>query len=112
MTWFAVDDRIHSHPKSRTAGLEAMGLWAMGGAYSADFLTDGHVPAWFVDSWPKGKTLAKRLVDAHLWEDHPTGDGWQVLSWTEYQRTREQVLADREAARIRKERMKERRTEQ
>lgn len=26
MPWFKVDDKIHSHPKARRAGLAAMGL--------------------------------------------------------------------------------------
>lgn len=84
---------MHSHPKSRIAGLEAMGLWLLAGTYCTDYLTDGAVPEWFVESWPKGKQLAGKLVTAGFWETHP--DGWQFLSWTEYQRSKSQVLADK-----------------
>ncbi len=96
MSWFNADDKMHSHPKSRTAGLEAIGLWTLAGTYCTDYLTDGAVPEWFVESWPKGKALAGRLVTAGLWETAP--DGWQFLSWDEYQRTKSQVIADKKKA--------------
>lgn len=90
MSWFNADDKMHSHPKVRTAGLEAIGLWLVSGTYCTDYLTDGAVPEWFVMSWPKGKSLAARLVKADLWE--AVEDGWQFLSWTEYQQTKDQVM--------------------
>jgi hypothetical protein len=96
MAWFNADDKMHSHPKSRAAGLEAIGLWTLAGTYCTDYLTDGAVPTWFVESWPKGKLLAAKLVKAELWE--AADDGWQFLSWTEYQRTKSQVLADKKKA--------------
>lgn len=100
MAWFNADDKMHSHPKMRQAGLEAIGLWTLAGTYCTDYLTDGAVPDWFVESWPKGKLLAAKLVDAGLWA---TADGgWQFLSWAEYQRTKEQVLIAKEKAAERK----------
>ena len=100
MPWLNADSKMYAHPKMRAAGLEAMGLWLMGGTYSADVLTDGHVPDWIVQSWPSGPELAQRLIDAELWE--PAPGGYQVLSWAEYQRTKEQVEAERKKARERK----------
>ena len=100
MPWFNADDKMHSHPKVRQAGLEAIGLWTVAGTYCTDYLTDGHVPTWFVDSWPRGKTLANKLVDARLWDT--TDDGWVFLSWAEYQRTRQQVERDKAKAAKRK----------
>lgn len=105
MAWFNADDKMHSHPKSRQAGLEAIGLWTLAGTYCTDYLTDGAVPEWFVESWPKGKLLAAKLVKADLWES--TDDGWQFLSWAEYQRTKEQVLADKKKAADRKRKWQE-----
>lgn len=100
MAWFNADDKMHSHPKMRAAGLEAIGLWTLAGTYCTDYLTDGDVPAWFVDSWPKGKQLAQKLVKAGLWT--ADGDDWRFLSWGEYQRTKEQVIAAKEKAAERK----------
>lgn len=95
MAWFNADDKMHSHPKIRAAGLEAIGLWTVAGTYSTDYLTDGHVPQWFVDSWPRGKTLAGKLIKADLWVS--TEEGYQFRSWTEYQQTRDEVLEKKEA---------------
>lgn len=119
MPHFRVDDKLHSHPKARQAGLEAMGLWTMSGSYCMDYLTDGFVPDWFVKSWPKGPALARKLVTAGLWHDaeHEGATGWRFHQFNDIGRqdTREQVEAHREAARERKERYKknqaERRTE-
>jgi len=100
MAWFNADDKMHSHPKSRVAGLEAMGLWLLAGTYCADYLTDGHVPDYYVDSWPKGKQLARKLVQARYWQ--MADGGYQFLSWAEYQRTKAQVEIDKTKARERK----------
>ncbi|MCY1675603.1 hypothetical protein OVA06_12950 [Pseudarthrobacter sp. SL88] len=44
MAWFNADDKMHSHTKSRLAGLDAMGLWLLVGTYCTDYLTYGAVP--------------------------------------------------------------------
>lgn len=106
MAWFNADDKMHSHPKMRAAGLEAMGLWLMCGTYCSDYLTEGNVPDWYVASWPKGKQLAQKLITAGLWEE--TKDGWKFLSWTEYQRTKEQIEEDRRKARERQQAWRDR----
>lgn len=90
---------MHGHPKVRRAGLEAIGLWVVCGTYCTDYLTDGQVPSWYVLSWPKGKQLAEKLVRTGFWEHAP--DGYQFLSWDEYQRTKEKVLKDRAKGRQR-----------
>ena len=84
MPHFRVDDALHSHPKARQAGLEAMGLWNMCGSYCMGYLTDGFVPEWYVKSWPKGPALAKRLVAVKLWYPATKDDekGWQFHEFT------------------------------
>jgi hypothetical protein len=104
--WFKVDDTLHSHPKTRKAGLAAIGLWSVAGSWSMAYKTDGFVPDWFVTSWPKGTTLAAALVKAGKWE---TGvkdgeQGWYVHDWNDYQPSAEEIEADREAARDRQRR--------
>lgn len=106
MAWFKVDDQLHSHPKARRAGLEAMGLWLVAGSHCMSYLTDGFVEEWFVLSWPNGAELAERLVGTGLWL---RGDGgWQFHDWGEFQPTREKVEAEREAASERKRRQRAR----
>lgn len=102
MPWFKVDDKIHSHPKARRAGLAAMGLWGLAGSHCMDYLTDGVVERWFVESWPKGVKLAGELVAVGLWDEHP--DGWQFHDWDDYQPTRDKVLTERAATKERVER--------
>jgi hypothetical protein len=100
MTWFKVDDGLHSHPKARRAGLAALGLWAVAGSWSSDQLTDGFVPAWFVDTWPNGRRLAQSLVDARLWtpDTHDDEPGWRFHEWDERNPSSEQVKTKRRAA--------------
>jgi hypothetical protein len=103
--WFNADSKMYAHPKPRQAGLEAMGLWLVCGTYASDNLTDGQIPLWYIQSWPRGLKLAGNLVAVNLWTK--TSDGYQFNAWDEYQRTREQVLADREKA---KDRQRQRRS--
>jgi hypothetical protein len=109
VTWFKVDDGLHSHPKTRRAGLEAIGLWSVAGSYASCYLTDGFVPEWFVDSWPSGAQLAASLVTAGLWSQ-ATKDGekgWSFHEWDQRNPTRADVEADREAARDRQRKHRE-----
>ena len=109
MPWFNADSKMHAHPKMRKAGLEAMGLWIVAGTYSADLLTDGFVPDWYIETWPKGHKIATQLIVAQLWEK--AEGGYQILSWNEYQRSREQVEADRAKWRERQKRARDNRRE-
>lgn len=110
MPHFRVDDALHSHPKARQAGLEAMGLWNLCGSYCMGYLTDGFVPEWYVKSWPKGATLAKRLVACRLWEpaERDGEKGWQFHEFVgpERQDSREKIEADREKWRLKKQKQR------
>lgn len=104
--WFNADDKMHGHPKVRKAGLNAIGLWTVCGTYCTDFLTDGLVPLWYIQTWPNGTKLANHLFQTGFWEEAPDGD-YQFLSWDEYQRTRTKVIAEREKARMRKQKWRD-----
>lgn len=103
MTWFKVDDKLHSHPKAIEAGEAAMGLWVMAGSWAADQLSDGFVPDYIVArlSPKKGKVLSQRLVTVRLWSKCYQGNvsGFRFHEWDEpgRQPSRAQVLADRKA---------------
>ena len=123
MAWFKSDDQLHSHPKARKAQLEAMGLWAVAGPYSSGYKLDGFVPVHYVTSWPKGKALAGRLVTAGLWHVNEPGlgcscipedadltePGWRFHDFLDYNPTADEVERERKAARIRQQRLRERR---
>lgn len=69
MTWFKVDDSLHSHPKVMAASLAAIGLWSVAGSWSSDHLTDGFIPDHMIPSLTRGQIeLAKELITAGLWK--------------------------------------------
>lgn len=98
MTWFKVDDSLAGHPKPRRAGLAAMGLWVVAGAFCGQNLTDGFVPCWYVASWPRGKSHALALVDAGLWHvsERDGEAGWQFHEWHQANPSRDEELQKRE----------------
>lgn len=105
MTWFKVDDTLGSHPKARAAGLAAMGLWVVAGAWSSQHLTEGFVPGWYVKSWPSGHKRAADLVESGLWIE--ADSGYRFHQWEERQPTKEQVESERAAARERQRKHRE-----
>lgn len=80
MTWFKVDDHLHSHPKTWAASLAAMGLWSVAGSWSSDQLTDGFIPEHVAMALSRGQIeLADELVLAGFWER--TERGYQFHEW-------------------------------
>jgi hypothetical protein len=74
MTWFKVDDNLHSHSKTRKVLAEepaALALWTVAGSWSSDNLTDGLIPdhqlPWLMPS--RTDELARMLVTAGLWKN-------------------------------------------
>jgi hypothetical protein len=113
MSWFRVDDTLAAHPKTRRAGLAAMGLWTVSGSWSSQQLTEGFVPEWFVATWPQGKKLAQQLVVAGYWDPAKQDDeqGWQFHDWTDANPTAEKEKERRRKARERQRKLRERSAE-
>lgn len=119
MPWFKIDDMLHSHPKARKAGLEAMGLWTLAGSYSSGYKLDGQIDSEWVFGKKRGKVLANRLVSAGLWhknghscEECPQpldASGYVFHDWDDNNPTSEEVEAkrasDRERQRARRARL-------
>jgi hypothetical protein len=115
MTWFPIDDAFSDHPKvkriPRRQRISAVGLWTLAGTWCSKHLTDGHFPGYMVDDLGATAKDAAALVVVRLWhgQDHdcpscpqPTEpDGWVFHQWTDWQDSRDKVLAKREAARER-----------
>jgi hypothetical protein len=110
MTWFKVDDHLHSHRKAMRAGTEAMGLWVLAGSWSAAEESDGWVPGYVLTrlAGPGAEQLAEALVRAGLWhQDNQDGeDGYVFHAWADFQPTRAQLEAKREDARQRMRRVR------
>jgi hypothetical protein len=107
VTWFKVDDGFAFHPKAIAAGNAALGLWLRAGAWCSGNLTDGALPRHMIGTFGAQRRDALRLVEAGLWCE--TDAGYQFNGWTEWQPTKEQVKADREAAKLRQQAYRERR---
>jgi hypothetical protein len=108
MTWFKVDDNLALHTKVLRAGNEAIGMWVRAGSWSAQQLTDGHIPREIV-AILGGDKVAARLVAVGLW--HETEGGYDFHEWSERQPSRQKVERERAAAQERKAKWKERREE-
>jgi hypothetical protein len=100
---FRVHESAPEHRKMRAAGLAAIGLWTMSGAYSTREGTDGWVPAHFVATWPGGKRQVKTLLQIGLWwpEDRDGIPGFRFHDFLDYQRSAEQIEQEKEKARAR-----------
>lgn len=110
MTWFKVDDALHSHRKAVRAGIPAMGLWVMAGSWCASHLTDGFVPDYMAARLdPDYEAHAAKLVDAGLWvaAERNGEKGWLFHQWVEQQPTAEAVRTKRAEAKERMQRLRE-----
>ena len=103
MAYFLVDDQLHSHPKVRRAGLEALGLWTIAGSHCRAYKSDGFVPEWVLVSWPKYKQNAAKLVAAGLWEvaEKDGENGWIFRDWLDVHDPAEVTEKQREQGRER-----------
>jgi len=121
MTWVRLDEQFAQHPKTLQAGPLGLAMQVAALCYCNLYLTDGYVPAATaatllrfdnIDvldengqatrmSW---QHVVGALVDAGLWITVP--GGWEIHDFNQYQPTREQVLADREASRQRQQKLR------
>jgi hypothetical protein len=108
MVWFRMDDSFPSHPKvlgiPRRDRLAAVGLWTLAGGWCAKQLTDGYLAKHMLEEIGGSPRLASTLVEVGLWE--VSEGGYQFHDWGHYNPTREEVEADRAAARERMKRIR------
>jgi hypothetical protein len=112
MTWVKIDIGYLRHPKLSGLPTDAKVLHLASILWTAEHLTDGHVPhrsltdlSQIADIHPRwAKRRAATLVEAGLWDLVP--GGWHVHDFEEHNRTstREYVQAEREAWRERQRR--------
>jgi hypothetical protein len=134
MAWFKMDDGFaNSKPVLRIPRryrLQAVGLWALAGTWSAKEETDGFIPEYVLEELCGTAGVANQLVQAGLWEtvsgssDDPVGivstssedptrmlstsssnpqlPGWVYRNWSKYQPTKAELEENREKERIRK----------
>ena len=95
MSWFKVDDGLHSHPKAVRSGNAALGLWVRGGSWSSQHLTEGFIPEEIVRLYGTPPNAAA-LVQSGLWAKVP--GGYQMHDYLDRNPTRDQVQMQRDAA--------------
>lgn len=92
MTWFKVDDRLHSHPKALATSLAALGLWTVAGSWSSDHRTGGVVPDHVILLLGRGTNeLADELVAAGLWKR--VRSGYRFHDWDTFNPTKQEAIA-------------------
>lgn len=99
MAWFQIDDRLWAHPKFLGLPDRALALWVKAGAWCASHLTDGFVPDKVLPLLGAKQPAVNDLLRHGLWLK--VDGGYQFHDWLDWQRSREQVEADREKARSR-----------
>lgn len=105
MVWFRVDDKLWGNQKWLAVSPAARALWVTAGSWCGDQLTDGYVPRHVLSTLAGRPRDAAELVAAGLWK--PEENGWRFHDWLDWNRSREAVLAEREAAAERQRRARE-----
>lgn len=106
MSWFRVDDNFWAHPKILGLSSDALALWLRAGSWCSQQLTDGRVTPYVMPMLRATPSEAAELVDAGLWTED--GDAFVFHDWEKYQRSRAEVLREREQARERQQNARKR----
>ena len=99
MTWVKIDDSFPDHPKIKGLKDVEFRLYMTALCYSSRYLTDGVIPLNIVRTFIESRSKSPRisaLVDANLWEI--VADNVVILSYSEYQFTKERVESERKLA--------------
>lgn len=115
MAWFALDDGFDTHPKVRKAGNAAVGLFVRLGVHATRHLTEGHLDGDIVRRYGTEPNVRKLVAVGMLHEaghDCPRcpqlADGdYFIHDYLDYNKSRAQIEAAREAARKRQNRGRE-----
>lgn len=115
MAWFALDDGFDTHPKVRKAGNAAVGLFVRLGVHATRHLTEGHLDGDIVRSYGTAPNVRKLLAVGMLHEHghacprcpQPADGDFVIHDYLDYNKSRAQIEAAREAARKRQNRGRE-----
>lgn len=104
MPWGKLDDSLYDHPKLDLLGrdrLAGAGLWAISISWCNKRLTDGFMTAERIRQLGGTVRLADKLVEAGLYE--ATAEGYHVHDFLDFNDSRADVEAHREADRRKKQ---------
>lgn len=110
MGWFKVDDQFHASHKllsiPKRYRFQAAGLWTIAGSWVASQETDGFVPNYMLDVWQATSKCIDALVAADLWVK--SQGGYTFSSWLNYNPSKADTDAKREASKLRMRALRER----
>lgn len=110
MAWFKIDDQFHASHKllsiPKRYRFQAAGLWAIAGSWVASQETDGFVPDYMIDVWQPTSKCIDFLVSSELWVRSP--GGYTFNSWLNYNPSKADTDAKREASKLRMRAFRER----
>lgn len=106
MSWVKIDDQLHSNPKVLQCSLAARGLWLMCLSWVGDKETDGVLPMSIarLHAGADYTTLSEELIEAGLWIEE--GKNLIFKDYLEYNRSADQIEAEREATATRQGRFR------
>jgi hypothetical protein len=101
-TWLKLINTFPDHPKVLAAGDKAAWLYICGLCYCSRQMTDGLIPRGalrHLTEEARPLYSASRLVAVGLWS--ACDEGWRVHDYEDHQRSRAQIVADKEQTRLR-----------
>jgi hypothetical protein len=114
MAWVKITDDFYDHDKFLTLTPPADSLWMRSLAWANRRQSDGHLPVQALTNlfnpnglvWSSGEavtleSVADELVATGLWEESPTGAGYQIHDYLDYQPSKADLTGKREASRQR-----------
>lgn len=107
MTWIKIDDHFPEDPDAIAIGEDASWLHLVAIAYCSRHLTDGKLPRKMVTKLTGKRSpmkLVQRLLDVGWWIEE--GDDFLIPKYLEHQRSRKQVVEEREMSRQRQEKVR------
>jgi hypothetical protein len=115
MAWFALDDGFDTHPKVRKAGNAAVGLFVRLGVHATRHLTEGHLDGDIVRQYGTEPNVRKLIAVGMLHGAghtcprcvQPAEGDYVIHDYLDYNKSRAQIEAAREAARKRQNRGRE-----
>ena len=108
MVDFRVNDGLPWHPKTVGMTLPAIGLWTIGGAWCARYLTDGYIPTEVLHGFAgRHRAVIQELIDRNLITE--LAGGYQYVDWLQYQRSKAELENEREQWRQRQARARRKR---
>jgi hypothetical protein len=92
MPWVKLNDNAPRHPKVAALSDRAFRVWIRALCYAAEFLTDGRLPAAFIDTVPR--KIQDELLEAGLWRE-TLHDGVTIHDYLKHQTSKAHIEAER-----------------